>query len=122
FGFEGGRSGYAGAWVFFRLVALRAAVCEARVVRLELELFAAFHAFSDGERHGYSLLRGFAPGTGGIVVGIGRGLGGTEVFRHMAQVHANAVPDVARAAHAVDEDVVDGEVFCRFRVRGFPAL
>ena len=59
---------------------------------------------------------GFAPGAGGVVVGVGGLLGGALVFGDVAEVDADAVPDGGAAAHAVDEDVVFGEVGCGFGV------
>ena len=51
----------------------------------------------------------FSPGAGGVVVGVGCGLGWAFGLGDIAQVDADAVPDVRSAAHAVDEDVVGGE-------------
>jgi len=38
------------------------------------------------------------------------------IFGDVAQVDADAIPDCAGAAHAVDEDVVFGEMGCGFGV------
>src|SRR5690606_19767171 len=58
----------------------------------------------------------------GIVVGVGILLRGALVFRHVAEVDADARPHRRAAAHRVDEDVLDGEVGGRGGVAGLPAL
>ena len=47
---------------------------------------------------------------------------GASGFGDVAEVDADAVPDVGGAAHAVDEDVVVGEVGGGFGVGGAPAV
>src|SRR5947209_6453341 len=59
---------------------------------------------------------------GGIVIGIGGFLRWSLVFRNMPQVYANAIPDRGRPSHAVDEDVIDGEVRCCLGMPSLPAL
>ncbi len=49
-------------------------------------------------------------------------LGGAEGFGDVAEVDADAVPDVGGAAHAIEEDVLFGEVGGGFGVRGAPAV
>ncbi len=63
----------------------------------------------------------FAPGAGGIVVRVGDGLLRAAGFGDVPQVEADAVPDGGAAAHAVDEDVVLGEVGGGFGVALSPA-
>ena len=63
-----------------------------------------------------------APLAGGIVVGVGGLLGGADLFGDVAEINADAVPDGAGTAHAVDEDVVDGEILGGFRMGGAPAV
>lgn len=46
----------------------------------------------------------------------------TERLGDVAEIDADAVPDGAGAAHAIDEDVVDGEMSCSFGVVLFPAF
>jgi hypothetical protein len=67
------------------------------------------------------LLRGFAPGAGGVVVRVRGLLGGALIFGDVAEIDADAVPDGAGASHAVDENVVFGEVGSGFGVFFFPA-
>jgi hypothetical protein len=67
------------------------------------------------------MMLAFAPGAGGIVVGIGCGLWGPFGFGDVAEVEADSIPDGGAAAHSVDEDVVFGEIGCGFRVFFFPA-
>ncbi len=63
-----------------------------------------------------------APGAGGVVVGVGGSLRWAEGFGDVAEVDADAVPDVGGAALAVDEDVVGGEVLGGFGVGDAPAV
>lgn len=58
---------------------------------------------------------------GGVVVGVRCGLGGAVGFGDMAQIDPDAIPDAGAATHAVDEDVVDGEVTGGFGKFFFPA-
>ncbi len=67
------------------------------------------------------LLLRLAPGAGGVVVGIGGLLGGALGFGDVAEVYADAVPDVGGTAHAVGEDVIFGEVSRSFGVLFAPA-
>ena len=46
---------------------------------------------------------------------------GSDIFGDVAEVDADAVPDGAGASHAVDEDVVFGEMGCGFGMFFFPA-
>jgi hypothetical protein len=70
----------------------------------------------------YLMMLLFAPGAGGIIVGIGCGLCGALIFGNVAQVDADAIPDGGAASHAVDEDVVFGEMLGGFRMGCLPAV
>ncbi len=59
---------------------------------------------------------------GGIVVGVGGFLGRAQCFGDVAEVDADAGPGGGAAAHAVDEDIVDGEECSGFRVFCFPSF
>ncbi len=59
---------------------------------------------------------------GGIVVGLGGFLGWALFLGDVAQVDADAGPGGGAAAHAIDEDVVDGEECRGFRVFCFPSF
>lgn len=58
---------------------------------------------------------------GGVVVGVGSLLRWADIFGDVTEVDADAVPDGAGASHAIDENVVFGEVRCGFGVIFFPA-
>ena len=65
--------------------------------------------------------RGVPVSSGWVVVGIGNGLSWTLVFGDVTKVDADSVPDGGAAAHAVDEDVIFGEVGSGFGVVLSPA-
>ena len=57
----------------------------------------------------------------GVVVGVWSLLRGPLIFRDVAQVDADAIPDGGASAHAVDKDVVRREVGGGLEVRLLPA-
>lgn len=63
-----------------------------------------------------------APGAGGVVVGVGGFLRGSELFGDVAEVDTDSSPGGGTAPHGVDEDVVDGEMGGSFGIVCFPAF
>lgn len=64
----------------------------------------------------------FTPLARGIVVRVRLLLRRSLLFGHVAEVDADAIPDAGGSAHAIDEDIVDGEQGCGFRMCLPPAL
>src|SRR5262249_24091939 len=58
----------------------------------------------------------------GIVIGVGRLLGGALLLRHVAEVDPDAGPRSRAPAHRVDQDVVDREPRRRRRMARLPGL
>ncbi len=67
-------------------------------------------------------LRRTRDAAGGVLIGIGRALLGSNWRRDVTQVHADASPGRGTTAHRIDEHVVDGEQHGRFGVGELPAF